>query len=103
MTHEEIVLKINDYEHEIGSLKHRVKKLEEVQQQIYNLTFSVKELAMSVQSMVEEQKEQGEKIRKLEEKPAENWHTVQKSILTTIIGTVVGAVVSAIIYLMSST
>lgn len=99
MTQEEIILKINDCEHEIGSLKHRVKKLEEVHKLIYDLTLNVRELAMSVQSMVEEQKEQGEKIKKLEAQPAEKWNLLTKTILTGVVSAIVGAVISALFLL----
>lgn len=99
MTHEEIVLKLNDCEHEIGSLKHRVKKLEEVHKLIYDLTLNVRELAISVQSMVEEQKEQGERIKKLEEQPAEKWNLLTKTIVTGVVSAIIGAVMSALFLL----
>ena len=99
MTNEEIVLKINDHEHEIGSLKHRVKDLEQLQNQIYELTMSVKELAISVKNMVAEQKEQGEKIKKLEGEDGEKWKLMEKTIITSIISALVGAAISALFLL----
>lgn len=96
MTNEEIAATFADHGNRIKVSEHRIADLEESQKQIYNLTISVKELALSVKSMVEEQKEQGERIKKLEEKPGENWNTLTKTILTGVVGALVGAVMTAL-------
>lgn len=100
MTNEEVAAKFADHENRIKVSEHRISDLEESQKHIYDLTISVKELAISVKNMVEEQKEQGERIKKLEAQPGENWNTMKKTILTSIIGTVVGAVLSALFLLL---
>lgn len=99
MTNEEIAVTLANHENRLKVSEHRIADLEQLQQQIYDLTVSVKEVAMSVKNMVEEQKEQGEKIRKLENEPAEKWNTLQRTILTSIISTVIGAVLSALFLL----
>lgn len=93
MTNEEIAATFAEHENRIKVSEHRIKDLEESQKQIHNLTISVRELAISVKGMVEEQKEQGDKIKRLESEPAEKWNALQKTIVTSIISTVVGAVV----------
>ena len=100
MTNEEVAAKFADHENRLKVSEHRIADLELLQKQIYDLTISVKELAMSVKNMVEEQKEQGEKIKKLESQPAENWNTLKKTILTSVISTVIGAVLSALFLLL---
>ena len=46
MTDEEIAVKLEGHEHEIGSLKHRMKDQEEQTKTIQDLVMSVKELAL---------------------------------------------------------
>ena len=100
MTNEEVAVTLANHDNRIKVSEHRIEDLEESQKQMYDLTISVKELAMSVKSMVEEQKKQGDRISKLEEEPAENWNTLKKTIITGIVSTIVGAVISALFLLL---
>ena len=99
MTNEEIAVKLAYHDNRIKVSEHRIDDLEESQKQIYDLTISVKEIAMSVKSMVAEQKAQGDRIKQLEEKPGENWNTLTKTILTGIVSAIVGAAMSALFFM----
>ena len=46
MTEQEVALKLNDHDHEIKSLKHRVSDVEKKQTEIETLTLSVSKLAV---------------------------------------------------------
>lgn len=96
MTNEEIAATLAEYGNRIKVSEHRIEDLEEAQKQIYDLTISVKELAMSVKSMVAEQKVQGDRIRQLEEKPGKRWDLIITSIITGVVGALVGAGMSAL-------
>lgn len=72
MTDNQVELKLNDHDHEIKSLKHRVKDVEDKQSEIGALTASVNELAINMRYMVEEQKKQGQRLNKLESEPIDN-------------------------------
>ena len=100
MEEQDVVLKINDHEHEIGSLKHRVKSLEEKQSEISTLTNSVNELAINMRYMLEEQKEQGNRLRKLESEPVDNAKYYKRTIITSIITAVAGAIIGAVLALV---
>lgn len=100
MEEQDVVLKINDHEHEIGSLKHRVKNLEEKQSEISSLTNSVNELAINMRYMLEEQKDQGNRLRKLESEPADNAKYYKRTIITSIITAVAGAIIGAVLALV---
>ena len=97
MTNEDIAVKLEGHEHEIESLKHRMKKQEEQSSIIQDLAMSVKEWAINSKNMMEEQKKQGERLEKLENKPADRWNTLTKTIITSIVSTVVGALVAVAI------
>lgn len=74
----------------------RITVLEETVRQINNLTVSVEKLAISVESMVKEQKEQGIKLETLESRDGEKWRTVSSYVLTAIAGAVVAFIMSNI-------
>lgn len=101
MTHEEIAVKVEGHEHEIGSLKHRMTKCEEQQTILNKLVNSVDVLAVNMKHMAEEQKKQGEHIEKLEKEPAEDFKHYKRLVVgcvaTTIIGAIIGAVLTAIV------
>ena len=99
MTNEEIAIKLTNHDNRIKVSEHRIEDLEQSQKQIYDLTISVKELAMSVKSMVEEQKEQSDRIKKLEEQPGNKWNTLVTTVITTVVGALVGAGISALFLL----
>ena len=74
----------------------RITVLEETVRQINILTISVEKLALSVESMVKEQKEQGRKLEILESRDGEKWRTVSSYVLTAIAGAVVAFILSKI-------
>lgn len=96
MNEVDIELKLNDHEHEIGSLKHRMSDVEAQTKAINNLALSVEKLALSVQYMNDEQKESIKRLEVLESKPAKRWEQVISLIITTIVGAVIGFLLSRI-------
>lgn len=97
MEESKILIKLNDHDHEIGSIKHRVKEIEDKQETINTLASSVNELAINMRYMVEEQKEQGERLKKLETEPVESIKYYKRLIIGTTITTILGLVIGAII------
>lgn len=100
MNEHEIALKLNDHDHEIKSLKHRMTDMEKKQSEIETLTLSVSELAVNMRHMLEEQREQNERLKALESAPADEMKTIHRTLITTVITTVVGAVIGAILTLI---
>lgn len=97
MTDEEIAVKLEGHEHEIGSLKHRARDLEEQTRVIQDLVLSVKELAINMSNMLEEQRKQGSRLDTLEEEPGENWFMMKKTIFTSVVSTISGALAAGLI------
>ena len=71
-------------------LHHRVDAIEEATHQIGSLATSVERLAVSMENMAREQREQREKLDVLENRDGEMWRKVIGYIATTIAGIVVG-------------
>ena len=70
---------------------HRLNALEETVKQIHTLALSVKELAVSIQSMVEEQKKQGARLETLESRDGELWRKIVGYALTAGAGFLLAA------------
>lgn len=87
--HEEFRRRIEEEDDRQNS---RIKHLEEQTKTIIDLAASVKELAISVKHMAETQKEQGEKLEKLEGRDGEMWRKIVGYVITAIVGMVIGFV-----------
>ena len=81
----------------LGSIEKQLAHLSTVTESIQNLSVSVNKLAINMENMLNEQKAQGERIRALENEPADNWKLARKTIITAAVSTVAGALVACII------
>lgn len=87
----EFAVKLEAHEHEIGSLKHRMREQEEQSKSISELVLSVQKLAINMEQMIKEQKNQSERLQELEQKPAKQWGGMKQTILNAIVGAGAGA------------
>lgn len=69
---------------------YRLQTLEKAVEENGKLALSVERLAISVQSMVEEQRAQGNRLEALENRDGEKWRNVVGYVITTIIGIAIG-------------
>lgn len=74
----------------------RIELLESNTKQISTLTTSVEKLALSIESMVKEQEEQGNRLVALESRDGEMWRKVVGYIVTAVVGIVVGYIFTQI-------
>lgn len=74
----------------------RIEALEESVRQIGALTTSVEKLALSIESMVKEQEQQGKRLEVLEGRDGEMWRKVTGHVITVIIGAVIGYIFTQI-------
>ena len=73
---------------------HRIGKLEDVFQQIIELTLSVREMATTMAAMQEELKKQGKRLEDIEKEPAEKWKAITKTALTVLVTAVLTWILS---------
>lgn len=69
---------------------YRLKALEKTVEENGKLALSIERLTISVRSMVEEQRTQGERLEALENRDGEKWRKAASYVLTTILGIVIG-------------
>ena len=79
-------------EDEHKRINKRVELLEEQTKQITDIAILVRELAVSVKSMAEEQKERKVRLEKLEDRDGEQWRRVVGYVITAVVGIVIGFV-----------
>lgn len=101
MTDEEVAVKFENHDQQIKSLKHRMDEQEEQGKSLSSLALSVQKLALSMESMIEEQKNQNTRIVKLESEPGERWSSMTKTIFNTVVGAGAGAFATGVIWLMT--
>lgn len=89
--HEEFARRM---EEENERQNHRIKDLEGSISQINDLTRAIDRLALSVKSMCEVQKAQGDRLSSLEGRDGENWRTFLKTVGTCLVSTFVGFLIS---------
>lgn len=69
---------------------HRIELLEGSVQQLSKLAASVEKMAASLQRMVREQEQQGERLTALESRDGEMWRKVVTYAITAAVGIIVG-------------
>ena len=79
--HEEFAKRM---EEENNRQNHRLGKLEDTVEQIHALTASVQKLAISVESMVKEQEQQGKRLETIENRDGEMWRKLIGYVLTAL-------------------
>ena len=92
-THEEYAKRMDD-EHKRQN--HRIDLLEKAVEQNNKLLTSVERLAMSMENMQKELKDQGDKIEDLESRDGEMWRKVVGYVITAVIGIVIGCIAKQI-------
>lgn len=80
---------------------HRLDKLESNLEEIRKISAAVERLAVNMENMLLEQKKQGERLDELEQKPAEAWSSMQRTIMTTICAALAGAVAYGIMQMIA--
>ena len=98
--YQDMLLEHSDFKHSIEDLKTRVSKCENQQEAMTDLVRSVDSLAITMKSMLSEQKELKADVKALKEAPAEKYDHYKKLIVGCIITTVLGALIGAALMLI---
>ena len=99
MNEQEIAVKLEGHDHEIASLKYRMKDVEAETKAINDLTISVSKMAVSMENMLGELRSQGDRLQVLEKVPAETNKMIRQAIITTLGGGMIGAVLTKVLTL----
>lgn len=100
MTDEEIAVTLTRHEDKIKSLGYRVHACECENESIRKIALSVNKLAVNMEHMLCEQKEQGKRLNALERAPAEGYRHLKDTLVKCVISSVAGALVGAVMTLV---
>ena len=100
MTDEEIAITLTKHEDKIKSLSYRVQACECENENIRKIALSVNKLAVNMEHMLAEQKEQGRRLNALERAPAEGYSRLKDTLVKCVISSVLGAFLGAVMMLV---
>ena len=100
MTQEEMAVALARNENDIKSLKHRVANCESENETIRSLALSVNQLAVNMEHMLTEQKEQGQRLTALERAPGEGYQRLKNTVIHCVTSSVLGALLGALMTLL---
>lgn len=85
----------------LNAIESQISELNSISASIQELTISVNKLAINMEHMLEEQKDQGNRIKTLENEPADRWNSAKKTAFTSAVSTVSGALAVGLIALIA--
>ena len=77
----------------------RLSKVEEFGDKLQSMAISLQGMVVTLQSMQTEQKEQGERLKKIEEEPADAWKNFKWTIIACLASGIVGLVLGKVVSL----
>ena len=101
MNQEDIIIHLTATERDVASLCDRVGKVELQVDAIHRLTVSVNTLAAGVRDLMEGQKAQNDRLRRLELRPAKEAREVRREFIRALVSTLTGALLGAFVTLLT--
>lgn len=95
--HDEYVKRMED-EHK--RMNHRLINLEKIVNQIQEMNTNISELATNMKYILEEQREQGKRLDKIEDEPKTALDSVKKGVFSAIGAAIGGGIIAALLYFM---
>lgn len=89
MTNEDIAVRLEDHEHEIGSLKHRMKAAEEANQALNRLATAVEVMATKQDAMSDSVEKLNGKVDAIEARPGKRWDGLVDKLIYAAAGAVI--------------
>lgn len=80
----------------------RITELEKVTKALQEITYSVRELAVNMERMTQEQVKQGKKLDQLENAPLDNLKAAKATAQATIVGIIAGALATGLIQMIAA-
>lgn len=85
VTRHEYMERIGRSDDKMHSLDRRLSKVEELSDKLSDMAVTMQGMLVTLQTMQKEQAEQGERLRKIEEEPADKWNKVVSTVITVLV------------------
>ena len=92
----EIAVQLNDCHNEIGSLKHRMDKAEQVIEQIRELNTTTQLIAQRQNNIDEKLDNLSSTVKEIDNQPKEKWNKATWIVIAAFITAAVGLIISAL-------
>ena len=96
VTRHEYMERIGRSDDKMHSLDRRLSKVEELSDKLGEMAVTMQGMLVTLQNMQKEQTEQGERLRKIEEEPADNWRKFVWTAFACVVTGVVGYVLAKV-------
>lgn len=80
----------------MNALDRRLSKVEELSDKLSDMAVTMKGMLTTLENMQKEQSEQGERLRKIEEEPADAWKNLKWTIVACLASGLVGLVLAKV-------
>ena len=88
----EVIAELNRIHDEDARQNHRLNDLEQTVKEMNDLILSIQRLTISVESLTKEVTKQGQRLEVIEQRPAQNWNTMTRTIFTTVVSAIAGGI-----------
>ena len=85
VTRHEYMERIGRSDDKMHNLDRRLSKVEELSDKLSDMAATMQGMLVTLQTMQKEQAEQGERLRKIEEEPADKWNKVVSTVITVLV------------------
>lgn len=85
ITRREYMERIGRSDDKMHDLDRRLSKVEELSDKLTDMAITMKGMLTTLENMQKEQSEQGERLRKIEEEPADKWNKVVSTVITVLV------------------
>ena len=85
VTRHEYMERIGRSDDKMHNLDRRLSKVEELSDKLSDMAATMQGMLVTLQTMQKEQAEQGERLRKIEEEPADKWNHVVTTVITVLV------------------
>ena len=90
VTRHEYMERIGRSDDKMHSLDRRLSKVEELSDKLSDMAVTMQGMLVTLQTMQKEQAEQGERLRKIEEEPADTWKKLKWTVIACLVTGVLG-------------
>lgn len=95
-----MIVSLTRQENEITGLSRRMKACESQNEAIHTIALSVNKLAVTMEHMLNEQKDQGKRLTALERQPGERLNRLRDAVVKCLLSGVLGALLGALMGLI---
>lgn len=98
----EVRVEIERIRDEDNRQNHRLDSLEEQTKEFREIALSVQKLATNMEHMLEEIKDQGKRLKKIEEAPLQSLSLAKSTFVSTLVKMLAGALITVAVMLIAS-